>query len=440
MTTTVQLLRTPVEGLIISFWNQPEYTDWIDEQLSWKKTCSLGDWSFLWERTYKGPDARKLLSDISVNDLVNFKVGQAKHIIMCNEGGKVVHEGIVTRHGEDEFMTFGHCSLYAGYKLRTGNYNVDSQEVDWFNFQVAGPNSLYVIEKAAREPLRDIQFMHFRKTQINGREVTVLRQNMAGELGYELVGPRGYGDEIYNAIMEAGREFGIRRIGGRTVMINHLEACFPTVGHDYIQAFFGDDMTGWREEFKKLVPILFTWHNKVTGSFQGRDVSDWYRSPVELGWSKNIKFDHEFIGRKALEKEMARPKRTMVTLVWNARDVIDVYASHFRPEKPGVPMSGPKPYRYMELPDTPQWYMDCDKVLKDGKMVGTTTSRGYSYYFRQMISLCTINVGLRKPGTKVTIIWGNPGQPQKEIRATVAPAPYKEDKRRIDVTKLPSHL
>jgi vanillate/3-O-methylgallate O-demethylase len=53
-----------------------------------------------------------------------------------------------------------------------------------------------------------------------------------------------------------------------------------------------------------------------------------------------------------------------------------------------------------------------------------------------MISLCTIDVEQSEPGTEVTVLWGNPGEPQKEIRATVAPAPYKQDNRRVDLRTL----
>jgi vanillate/3-O-methylgallate O-demethylase len=81
-----------------------------------------------------------------------------------------------------------------------------------------------------------------------------------------------------------------------------------------------------------------------------------------------------------------------------------------------------------------------DKVLKDGKLVGISTTRGYSVYFRKMLSLCTLDVELCKPGTKVTVVWGRPDRKQKTIRAEVAPVPYKRDNRRIDVTKLPMKL
>ena len=56
MTITVESLRTPVEGFITQFWGLPGYTDWIDESISWKETCYIGDWPFLWERRFKGPD------------------------------------------------------------------------------------------------------------------------------------------------------------------------------------------------------------------------------------------------------------------------------------------------------------------------------------------------------------------------------------------------
>jgi vanillate/3-O-methylgallate O-demethylase len=53
-----------------------------------------------------------------------------------------------------------------------------------------------------------------------------------------------------------------------------------------------------------------------------------------------------------------------------------------------------------------------------------------------MLSLCVIDVEHGEPGTDVTVVWGNPGEPQREIRAKVAAAPYKKDSRRVDVSKL----
>jgi vanillate/3-O-methylgallate O-demethylase len=282
----------------------------------------------------------KLFSDVSVNSFAKFAVGQAKHVIHCNEDGKVIHEGILSRLGEDEFMLFGRGGFWVGYKLRHGRYDAVSEVDDWFNFQVSGPNAVHVVEKAAGESVRGIAFMHSGKIRIAGREVWALRQGMAGELGYELQGPAAHAREVYDAVVAAGREFGIRRLGGRAVFINHLEACFPTIVTDYLPAIFGDDMAEYFAEFKAAMPAHAITFN-VAGSFEADDVSAWYRSPVELGWAKNIKFDHDFIGRAALVAEVAHPRRVMRTLLWNAEDVVEIYASLFRQGTP---------YHYMDIP------------------------------------------------------------------------------------------
>jgi vanillate/3-O-methylgallate O-demethylase len=62
-----------------------EYTDWIDESMSWKETVYIGDWSPLEKFRVKGPEALKFFSSIAVNSFAKFDVGQAKHIILCNK-------------------------------------------------------------------------------------------------------------------------------------------------------------------------------------------------------------------------------------------------------------------------------------------------------------------------------------------------------------------
>ncbi|WP_107341292.1 glycine cleavage T C-terminal barrel domain-containing protein [Agrobacterium pusense] len=419
----IQDLRRTPPGYFTSRWGQPEYTDWQDESLSWKETCYIGDWSFLWERRFKGPDVLKLFSDVSVNSFEKFAINQSKHVIHTTEAGKIIAEGIATRLSDDEVMLFGRGTFWVDYKLRHGNYKVISKPDDWFNFQVSGPTAIHVVEKASGQSLRDVKFMHNGRIKIAGCDVLALRQGMAGEIGYELQGDIAKSQEVYQAIMEAGEEFGIRQLGGRTAFINHLEACFPTIVTDYLPAIFGEDMKDYLAEFRSAMPAFASTFN-VAGSFEGSDISDWYRNPIELGWGKRVVLDHDFIGRQALEAELANPKRTIRTLVWNAEDVADVYASLFR--------DGPT-YDFMEMPRDQRGFMYADKVLKDGQLVGVTTSRGYSYSFRKMLSLCTIDVEHAEPGTEVTVVWGNPGHPQKHIRATVAPAPYKQDNRRADV-------
>lgn len=426
MTRSTKAMRTTPEGYFTVRWGLPEYTDWMDESMSWKDSCYIGDWSFLWERRFKGPDVLKLFSDFSVNSFAKFAIGQSKHVIHCDQNGKVIHEGILSRLDGDEYMLFGRGGFWIDYQLRRGAYDVTSTEDDWFNFQVSGPTAVHVLEKAANCSVRDIAFMHSGVVHINGREVRALRQGMAGEIGYELQGPRGYAQEIYDAILEAGQDFGLRRLGGRAAFINHLEACFPTIVTDYLPAILGNDMRTYLAEFEAAMPAYATTFN-IAGSFESDDVAAWYRSPVELGWGNRVKFDHDFLGRDALEKELDQPRRLIRTLVWNADDVVEIFASLFRQGKP---------YHFMEMPRDQRGFMWADRVQAGGALVGVSTSRGYSYYFREMLSLCVVDVEHSALGTELVLLWGEPGEPQKEVRVTVAPAPYKADNRRADVGRL----
>ena len=362
---------------------------------------------------------------------------------MCNDGGKVVGEGILLKYGEKDYewqgsaKGFGPAVSWIEYNFKKGNYKATfDTRTKWFKFQVSGPKSLYLLEKATGESLRDIKFMRFRDAVIDGVDVRLLRQGMAGEVGFEVQGEKDYHDRVYNYIFRIGQEFGIRRMGSRVGMSNHAESCFPTVTHDYVPAVFSEGERDFFEAYNGPLKSdisasennIWAIFMKVKGSFDADDISSWYRSPVELGWTKDIKFDHDFIGRKALEAEVANPKRTIVTLEWSAEDIIDVYASQFRESIP---------YDYMEIPRHFWFCMYANKVLEGDKLIGVATSRIYSYYFRKMISLCTIDIQYSRPGIQVTVVWGDPGSPQKRIRATVARAPYKTDKRKIDLAALP---
>ncbi|CCH88286.1 Glycine cleavage T protein (Aminomethyl transferase) [Modestobacter italicus] len=137
-----------------------------------------------------------------------------------------------------------------------------------------------------------------------------------------------------------------------------------------------------------------------------------------------MRFDHDFLGREALEVEKAAPRRVLRTLVWDAEDVADVYASLFRPGEA---------YEYMDMPRDQRGFMWADRVTRAGQTVGVATSRGYSYWFRQMLSLSTLDVAASELGTELTVHWGRPGGRQKEIRAVVAAAPYKQDRSRGDL-------
>lgn len=406
-----------------------EFTDWIDESMSWKDTLYIGDWSPLAKMRVRGSEALEFFSSIAVNSFAKFDIGQAKHIILCNRAGKIMGEGVLMRLAEDDYLfTSGPGVAWADYQFKKNRFHANAELVSdrRFILQLQGPNSLFVMEKACNESLRDIGFMRFREARIGNRPFLALRQGMAGEIGYELHGAIEDATEIYRTLLEIGHDFGIRRLGGRTKMVNHVEACFPTPSVDFVPAIFGEEEREFAQSY--FSENARNVYRTTDGSFEYSDISALYRTPVELGWKKNVKLDHDFIGRAALEPEVLQPRRTMVTLVWNADDIAEVYASLFR--------KSVTPFQYMEMPRNVLGCVFADNVTKDGVHVGTSTSRCYSYYFREMLSLCVIDIALAQPGNEVSVVWGRPTGPQKHIRAVVAPAPYKRDNRRADVTRL----
>ena len=211
-------------------------------------------------------------------------------------------------------------------------------------------------------------------------------------------------------------------------MTNHLEACFPTGRWHYLNDYYNEDLEGFKAHIEEKFGIISI-TPALRGSFEGEDVSDYFRSPVELGWAKSIKFDHEFIGRPALEAEMANPKRRVVTMEFNSQDMITIYSSLFQTEK--------GPYQFMDIPHQEKWVTWADKILNaEGRLVGISTVPGYSYYYRKILSLAYVEIPYCKPGTGLSIVWGDPGSRQTTIRATVAPAPYKPDRRRADLSSV----
>ncbi|MET8427606.1 hypothetical protein [Nocardia sp. NPDC004860] len=423
MTYTLQGMRKAPEVYAWSRFGQPEYTDWLDENMSWKETCYIGDWSFLWQHRFTGPEAIQLFADTSVNSFAKFELGQSKHLIHTNKAGKVIHEGILSRLGDEEFVIHGRGGFWVRHQLEKRGYKAEVEQEDWFIYQVSGPNSVKVLEKLGAADLRDTKYMHLTPITVAGVRVWALRQGMAGEIGFELQGPKEHAERIYQAVLEAGQEFGIRKLGGRVALINHLEACFPTIATDYIPAIFDEDMADYLDVFTASMPS-FAQPAYIAGSFDGTDISDYYRSPIELGWGRTVNLDHDFLGREALSAEKANPRRVIRTLVWNASDVQDVFASLF--------VTGEN-FPYMEMPRDQRGFMWADKVQVGEEIIGVATSRGYSYYFREMLSLATIDVAHAAIGTEVDVYWGNPRGPQKRIRATVAPAPYKTDNSRGDL-------
>lgn len=430
----VKLLRNSQIGPYAFPVVKPEFSNWRDEQRAWKETCALFDQSHHMTDLYlEGPDALKLLSDLGVNSFQNFKANQAKQFIACNYDGLVIGDVILFYLEPNRFNLVGRppaCN-WVQYHAEAGGYKAAAFRDErsaanqghrkTFRYQIQGPNALRAMENVTGKPTPDIRFFNMDVLTIAGRSVRALRHGMVGQPGWELFGPWEDGEAVRNAILDGGREFGIRQVGSRAYPTTCLESGW--IPSPLPAVYTGEKLKAYREWLR---PTSYEAMASLGGSFYSDNIEDYYLTPYDLGYGSFVKFDHDFIGRKALEK-MDRQKRKKVTLVWNKEDVKRAWGSLF--DEGDIE-------KYIDLPLANYSTLPFDKVLKDGKIVGVSTYTGYTYNERAMLSLGVLDCQHGEVGTEVAIVWGeeNRGSAkptverhrQATIRATVASVPYAE--------------
>jgi vanillate/3-O-methylgallate O-demethylase len=411
-----------------------EFTNWRDEQRSWRETCALFDQSHHMTDLYvEGPDALKLLTALGVNSFKNFRVDTAKQIVVCNPRGYVIGDAILFYLAPDSFNIVGRPPVanWVQFHAETGGYNVTltrderSAQNDGrrrvYRFQLQGPNALKTMEAVTGKAVPEIKFFHMDRFVIGGKTVRALRHGMVGQPGWELFGPWDEGDAVRNALVEAGREFGIRQVGARTYPTSTIESGW--IPSPLPAVYTGDDMKAYRQWLK---PTSYESMASLGGSFTSSNIEDYYLTPWDLGYGSIVKFDHDFIGRAAVEGMAATKQRKKVTFVWNGEDLAKAMDTLFTGRGDIT--------KYIDLPLANYATLPYDKVLRDGKVVGLSTYTAYTFNERAMLSLGCVSEELSTPGTQVELVWGEEGggsskptverHRQATIRATVAPAPF----------------
>jgi vanillate/3-O-methylgallate O-demethylase len=440
---TVQLLRNSQVGAYIYPVVANEFSNWRDEQAAWRHSAVLFDQSHhMVDLFIKGKDALKLISDTAINSMKGFTVNKAKQYVPTSYDGYVIGDGILFYLAEESFVYVGRApsANWLEFHAATGGYNVDILKDDrspsrtfgkavkrvFYRFQIQGPNAEKVITKLNGGPFADIKFFNMDKIKIKGRDVRALRHGMAGAPGLEIWGPYEEYDEIRNAIVEAGAEFGLVQVGSRAYATNTLESGW--IPSPLPAVYTGEKMKKYREW---LPANSYEATGAIGGSFVSDNIEDYYVTPYQIGYGPFVKFDHDFIGRDALEKMDKGSQRRKVTLAWNGDDVGKVFESMFKP--------GKEAYKYIDLPLSNYASSSYDKLTHKGKVVGFSMFGGYSYNERSMLSLGTIDADI-KVGTEVKLTWGEPDggtkkttveKPHKQIdiRATVSPVPFSREVR-----------
>ena len=439
----VELLRNSQIGAYIYPVVPYEFSNWRREQRAWRETAVLFDQSHhMVNFFFKGPDALKMVSDTAINSVANFPVNMAKQYVPTTPAGHVIGDGILFHLDDEEFVWVGRAPVanWLKYHAETGGYKLDFELDDrspgrpygkavtraYWRFQIQGPNAWPVIEKLNGGPVEQLKFFRMAEMNVAGQRVRTLRHGMAGEPGLELWGPYETYDQTREAILEAGAEFGLLPCGARAYASNTLESGW--IPSPLPAIYTGEELRGYREW---LAPNSYEATNAVAGSFVSDDIEDYYTNPFELGYAHMVKFDHDFLGRDALEQLDPAAQRKKVTLAWEADDVAQIFDSMFD-------IDG-ESYQFFDLPIANYGASNFDSVLDpDGNVIGYSMFTGYSANEKRALSLATIDPEV-EIGTEVHVVWGEPDggtrkttvEPHKQIsiRAIVSPAPYSATAR-----------
>jgi vanillate/3-O-methylgallate O-demethylase len=399
----------------------PEFAGWREEQGAWHHGPTLSDLSHhMSDMFMEGPDCARLLQAVSANDYGNFAVGQAKQFIPVTANGDIVTDGILMRDASEKYTLSGvpAAQSWVKYHGEKDGYDVrctidpdsgtrKSGDPVLFRFQLQGPRALELVERVFGGPLPKTKFFHSTPVTLGGRTFRALRHGMLGQAGYEFIGAFADGEFVKDALLTAGKEFGLASIGGLAYATNGIESGWiptPTPG-----IYVAPELAEYR---RWLSLYSFEGQKPLHGSFRSDNIEDYYVSPYELGYGKSISFNHDFIGREALEKARDRVKRSKVTLVFNAAEVHDVFG-----KEPDYTLSYAR-YR-----------VECASGL-----AGMTFYSAYIHPQATILGLALVESQYAVPGTEVTVAWGeDPGSgatsstaSYNRLRAKVQPAPYNE--------------
>lgn len=420
-----------------------EFSNWRSEQRAWAQTCVLFNQSYhMAELMVEGPGAFAFLNGLGINSFKNFVPDRAKQFVPVSHDGFVIGDVILFYLGENKFNLVGRAPTlnWVMFNGETGDHDVkmtydertavrpDPENRCHYRYQIQGPNSAKVIADATGAPAPDIKFFHMCWMTIGGKHVHALRHGMAGQPGFELMGPWEDRDAVHAALVAAGKAHGMALVGGRTYSSNTIESGW--VPSPLPAIYTGAAMKPYREW---LTTKHYEANCSIGGSFVPDSVEGYYLTPWDLGYGPFVKFDHDFIGRTALEAMINRPHRKKVTLALDSASVTDAIFSQF--DKEGLRA------KYIEFPSAVYAMHPFDRVEVGGQLIGLSTWIGYSANEGRMLTIAMVDEAFATPGTIVDFIWGEPNggtskptvEPHRQvmIKAVVSAVPYSEVARTI---------
>ena len=354
-----------------------------------RNAAALIDVTPLFKYIISGPDATRFVNRVMARDINKVAVDQVIYCCWCDEDGKVIDDGTITRLEENRYRWTAADPNLRWFRQNAIGFDVEISDIteQLAALAVQGPTSGALLKRVAEADIANLKY--FRKTsgKIGGVAVDISRTGYTGDLGYEIWIPWESALRVWDELMTAGRGFDIHPTGMLALDVARIEAGLILADVDYVSS-------------KKAL------------------IDSQKYSPFEIGLGKLVHFEKEnFIGREALREESKKgPSRLLVGLEINWDEMEAMFDKvGLAPQTPSIASRVPVP------------------VYKNGKQIGKATSTTWSPLLKQLIALASVDRQHAKPGTQLQVE-STVEAVRKKVTATVRPLPFFNPARK---TKTP---
>jgi glycine cleavage system T protein (aminomethyltransferase) len=344
-----------------------------------RNAAALIDVTPLFKYLVSGRDATKFVNRVITRDINKVAVGQVIYCCWCDEQGKVIDDGTISRLGENLYRwTAADPSLRWFHQNALGlDVKIEDISEQVAALALQGPTSGRLLKKAFDTDITNLKYFRVTHGKIAGVEVDVSRTGYTGDLGYEIWIPWKEAPNVWDAVVEHGREFDLHPAGMLALDVARIEAGLILIEVDYFSS-------------KKAL------------------IESQKYSPYEIGLGRMVDLKRErFIGREALAEENRRgPKRLLMGLDIQWTDVERLY------DVIGLAPQVPSTASRVAVP-----------VYRGGLQVGKATSTTWSPTLKKMIALASLEREHAAPGMELQMELTVEAVRHK-VRATVKELPF----------------
>ena len=364
------------------------YADFHDiEYNAIREAAGVVDVSPLYKYIVRGTDAGRLLDRVMTRDISRLQVDHVAYSPWCDEDGKVIDDGTITRLSEDSYRITAADPSERWFRMNATGLDVDVEDVSdqTAGLALQGRLSREVLEEASGQDWTDVRYFRRRRTQIADVDVDVTRTGYTGDRGYELWIPVDGALQVWDRIFDVGQRYGIQPVGIRAMDVARVEAGLILIEFEYSSS-----------------------HRAIA--------QEQHYSPFELGLGRLVDLQKAspFNGKRALQAEQAAggPPRRLVGLELEWAGIEGLFAKHDL--APAV---------------SPMVHRDPVPVYKEGKQVGRATSITWGPTIKKMVGFGSVDKRFEQPGTRLSVEWSVEGERGK-VAATVVPMPFLDLERK----------